>query len=281
MTRSCISQLQRFVSGNSNQHQVLYPHVLPLTSSVQPPAADSDTPDTISAIKPALDVVEKHWREGWRAARVSKDEAGGKGAVIIVGKRGQDKFFSNGLDFANATKDPSFTPNFFPLTFNPLLRRLLAFPIPTVAAINGHCFAGGMMLSLACDYRIMTDGSKRNAWMCMNEIHFGAAWPLSFAAILRAKVPDPRVQRQIALEGHRFTPKDALAVGLLDRIVSGDTEAVLDEAQAFAESISGLSTSGAWGLIKRDLYRDVIEASSRDVLPRNVVADDAAAKARL
>jgi Delta3-Delta2-enoyl-CoA isomerase len=43
-------------------------------------------------------------------------------------------------------------------------------PVPVVAAINGHCFAGGMMLSLACDYRVMTDGSKRNAWITMNEV---------------------------------------------------------------------------------------------------------------
>lgn len=43
-------------------------------------------------------------------------------------------------------------------------------PVPTIAALNGHCFAGGMMLSVCCDYRVMTDGSKRNAWMCMNEV---------------------------------------------------------------------------------------------------------------
>ena len=39
--------------------------------------------------------------------------------------------------------------------------------------MNGHTFAGGMCLALACDYRIMIDGSKRNAWMSMNEV--GAA----------------------------------------------------------------------------------------------------------
>ena len=71
--------------------------------------------------------------------------------------------------------------------FDPFLVRLLTFPsmsspspslhkadslpfaVPTIAAINGHCFAAGLITSLACDYRIMTDGSKRNAWMCMNE----------------------------------------------------------------------------------------------------------------
>ena len=73
------------------------------------------------------------------------------------------------------------------MTFNPLLARLLTFPrmtsfvflkrdqftrvpVPTIAAINGHCFAGGFMLALTCDYRVMTDGSSRRAWLCMNEV---------------------------------------------------------------------------------------------------------------
>ncbi|OCH95445.1 ClpP/crotonase [Obba rivulosa] len=233
------------------------------------------------ALKPALDAVESSWRQAWRAASAAKDKEGGKGALIIVGKRSQDKFFSNGLDYDNARKSPHFHTNFFPLVVNPLLSRLLAFPIPTVAAINGHCFAAGMMLALCCDYRVMTDGSKRNAWMCMNEIHFGAAWPLSFAAVLRAKVYDARTQRKVALEGHRFAPPEALQTGLVDHIVNGNTEAVIAKAQDVAESISSLPRSGAWGLIKHDVYRDALEAIGRDVLPRNVASDDAAAKARL
>ena len=76
------------------------------------------------------------------------------------------------------------------VVFNPVLHRLLTFPsecpdaneppslpehsflvaVPVIAAVNGHCFAGGMALAMACDYRVMTDGSKRNAWMCMNEV---------------------------------------------------------------------------------------------------------------
>lgn len=48
------------------------------------------------ALKPALDVVEEHWRDQWRPAQSVKGKEGGKGALIFVGKRGQDKFFSNG-----------------------------------------------------------------------------------------------------------------------------------------------------------------------------------------
>lgn len=93
-------------------------------------------------VMPALDVVEREWREQQRAAVQNKKLQDGAGALIIVGKRDQDKFFSNGnlcphlvviliaypddvgLDFANSTKDP----NFFQLTFNPMLARLLTFP---------------------------------------------------------------------------------------------------------------------------------------------------------
>ncbi|EPT01342.1 hypothetical protein FOMPIDRAFT_1029848 [Fomitopsis schrenkii] len=214
------------------------------------------------ALHPALDIVEREWRERRREARAAKDKTGGRGALVLVGNRGQNKFFSNVVQ-------------------NPFLSRLLAFPIPTIAAVNGHCFAAAMMIALCCDYRVMTDGSSRRAWMSMNEIHFGAAYPLSYASVIRAKVPDPRTQRKVALEGHRFTPPEALAAGLVDRLVKGDTEAVIAQAQALGESVSHLAAPGAWGVIKRDLYRDVLEASARDERLQNVEADDAAAKARL
>ena len=48
------------------------------------------------ALKPALDTVERHWRENWRAGVAKKDEKLTHGAVILVGNRKQDKFFSNG-----------------------------------------------------------------------------------------------------------------------------------------------------------------------------------------
>jgi len=134
------------------------------------------------------------------------------------------------------------------------------------------------MLALCCDYRVMTDGEKRNAWMCMNEvrallirgscrcperpgrvqIHLGSPWPLSFVSALRVKVGDANLHRKIALEGYRFTPKEALAVGLVDHIAPGNSaEAVLRKARELAESVDSLAKGGAWGLIKVDTsFRD-------------------------
>ena len=54
----------------------------------------------------------------------------------------------------------------------------------------------------------------------------------------------------IALEGHRFTPQEALNLGLVDHIVKGDTTAVLAKATDVAESVSSNAQMGVWGLIK-------------------------------
>ena len=118
-----------------------------------------------------------------------------------------------------------------------------------MAAINGHCFAAGAIISLACDYRVMTDGAKRNAWMCMNEIDFGAAWPVSFAALVRAKV-SATATRGFVVEGHRFTPPEARDAGLVDEIAAGGTRGVLKRAQEIAQEKAPKAREGVWGLIK-------------------------------
>ena len=82
------------------------------------------------------------------------------------------------------------------------------------------------------------------------QIHFGAPWPLSFTAILRAKFGDHRLYRKVALEGHRYTPAEALQDGILDYIVKGRTADILAKAEEVADRFSGNATMGAWGLIK-------------------------------
>jgi enoyl-CoA hydratase/carnithine racemase len=82
------------------------------------------------------------------------------------------------------------------------------------------------------------------------QILFGSVWPLSFAAILRAKIGDLRLHRKIALEGHRFPPQEALEAGLVDELVSGDTQAVLEKAIEVAELKAPLAKTGVFGLVK-------------------------------
>lgn len=68
-------------------------------------------------------------------------------------------------------------------------------------------------------------------------------WPHSFATILTAKIGDAQVRRKIALEGHRFTPPEALNAGIVDHIVSGNTAAVLAKAEELALTV-GVKAQG-------------------------------------
>ena len=81
-------------------------------------------------------------------------------------------------------------------------------------------------------------------------MHFGAPWPPSIARIIKDKVYDPRVQRKIGLEGHRFTGPEAMQAGFVDAIASGDTEDVIKKAQELGEAVGSNAALGVWGLIR-------------------------------
>jgi len=223
------------------------------------------------ALRPALQTVEREWRKERAEGKARKDKDAGVAALVIVGRLDQEKFFSNGFDFPSIVNDPEW----FSVIFDPLLLYLLTFPLPTVAAINGHCFAAGAIISLACDYRVMTDGAERNAWMCMNEVDFGAAWPVSFASLVRAKV-SATATRRFAVEGHRFTPPEARDAGLVDEIVAGGTRGVLKRAQEIAQEKAPKAREGVWGLIKTELYRPVIELVRLGIPTLSVAGDQSA-----
>ena len=92
------------------------------------------------------------------------------GPVSLV-LTGSGKFFCNGLDLARfADKRDEFTATLHSL--EQTIGRLLIFPAYTVAAINGHAFAGGALISCAFDYRVMRE--DRGYW-CMNEAEIGLA----------------------------------------------------------------------------------------------------------
>ncbi|CAE6462289.1 unnamed protein product [Rhizoctonia solani] len=216
----------------------------------------------LNVLIPAFDVVEGEWRSIWRAAKSDKT-----GVKQVLEQTFEINVFmvSVGLDYQDAISQPGFMTG----VLNPVISRLLAFPIPTVAALNGHTFAGGYLLALACDYRVMTSGK---AWACFNEIHFGAPLPPAFAALIRVKVghSHPGLMRKTVLEGHRFTSKELLEAGIVDAVVDGGNEKVLERAIAIATAMSGNARGGAWGLIKKEIYREALQMcadNTRQIMP--------------
>lgn len=97
-------------------------------------------------------------------------------------------------------------------------RALAASPVPVVAAIGGHCPAGGCVLALCCDYRIMA----RGPWQIgLNELQVGLTVPDGIQHLMRRTVGSYRAER-LLLGGHMIDSSEALRIGLVDELVDAD-----------------------------------------------------------
>ena len=111
-------------------------------------------------------------------------------------------------------------------------RRMLLLPMPTVAALNGHAFAGGAFVAMSCDYRIMRED---RGWICISEVDVGVALPDAVMEILRGKLP-PATVRDAILTGKRYAADEAIAVGFAD--AKAPIEYLLDAAKELAASLA-------------------------------------------
>ncbi|MFV1988820.1 MAG: enoyl-CoA hydratase/isomerase family protein [Gemmatimonadota bacterium] len=115
---------------------------------------------------------------------------------------------------------------------------------PLVAAVNGHAIAGGGILALACDYRVMAAGSAR---IGLPELKVGVPFPSSALAIVKSRVPR-RFHREIILLARTFEPEAALVRGLIDEIAPPDE--VLARSTAIASELANVPVR-SFSLTKR------------------------------
>ena len=164
----------------------------------------------------------------WHAAL---DQLAGVEGPLAVVATGAGKFFSNGLDLDHFLLEPDDAgPTVAAL--HQLLGRLLLFPAYTVAAINGHAFAAGAMISSCFDARVMR--SDRGYW-CLPEVDLGLPFSEGMAAAVSARLPAEAVQDAL-LTGRRYAAEEALALGIVTD--TADEERLLDVAVALAAPIA-------------------------------------------
>jgi enoyl-CoA hydratase/carnithine racemase len=180
----------------------------------------------------------------------------GPAAVVLTG---EGKFFSNGLDLewmmANAEEGgPSLVAN----GLQALYSRLLTFPTPTIAAVNGHAFAGGGMLALACDERVMRDD---RGFFCLPEVDINIPFTKGMSLLVQSKL-SPQAARETMLTGRRFAAGEALAAGIVDATAPEDQ--VLTQASERAQALAGKDRA-TLGTIKRTMFADATEALAEQV----------------
>src|SRR6267142_3249495 len=152
--------------------------------------------------------------------------AGGARTLILSGAPGR---FSGGLDVPLLLRLDRPAMATLWRDFYALLGAIAASPIPIVAAITGHAPAGGTVLALFCDYRIMAQGDYK---IGLNEVQVGLPVPPVILAGLRRLI-GLRLGERLAVGGGLFPPQEALGLGLVDELTA--LERVVERAKEWCE----------------------------------------------
>lgn len=142
----------------------------------------------------------------------------------VVLASGRPRFFSSGFDATEVFRYDRETMTLFFSRFIDLYESLYLLPKPVVAAVSGHAYAGGAILAISCDIRILARG---NFGFALNEINLGIVLP---PGIIRMAVSAAGVNhaREMLLCGDPLTPARALEIGLANSVE--EPEAVLENA---------------------------------------------------
>ena len=134
-------------------------------------------------------------------------------------------------------------------------RQLADLPVPTLAAIEGHCLGGGLELALCCDIRIASETAK----LGLPEVRL-AVIPGSGGTQRLPRVVGATRAKELILTGRRLTAAEAEAIGLVNRVVPGGRAvAVADEIGAEIASAGPVAVREAKRLIDTALERDITD----------------------
>jgi enoyl-CoA hydratase len=135
-------------------------------------------------------------------------------AVRAVVLTGAGSFFSAGFDLSAPRRDEAAARRIRDLYRDTHLA-LLTLPKPTVAMVNGHAIAGGLVLALACDYRLGGEGDWR---VGLNEVAIGASYPRVAFEIVRLRLAHARAS-ELLLGAALYPSREAIRLGIVDELL--------------------------------------------------------------
>ena len=190
------------------------------------------SPETLDAWDKALDVVE------------------GRGIAQSLIITGEDHYWSTGLDLGVVEAMSPLDQETFMIRLDRLLSRLLTAPFVTIAALNGHAYAAGALLALACDYRVMRND---RGFFCLPSVDIGIPFSEGMTALITAKLPQPTAH-DLVISCRRIGAQEAARMGVINR--AEDPMNVLPVSHQLGDAY-GDKDPGTLGTVKHRMYADV------------------------
>jgi len=174
--------------------------------------------------------------------------------VIMTGKQG---FFSSGVDLMEVYEYDRQQSKEFWTDFFALQAALIAFKKPMIAAISGHSPAGGCVLAICCDYRLMAEGEYI---IGLNEIPVGIIVPEGIFKVYAFWIGKQKAY-QFLLEGKLINVSEALKIGLIDEVCTA--EELMAKAEKKVRTYMQFNPA-TWSQSKLNLRQELINDSKAD-----------------
>lgn len=150
--------------------------------------------------------------DGLRGAFQDAEADDAVGGILL---RADGKLFSPGLDLVTLVGFDRGDMARFMARFGACVLHLYTCRKPVVAALSGHALAGGAILALTADWRVLRD----DALVGLNELKVGVPLPFGVTMILRDAVAGPRLE-EVALFGRNYRGAEAVAAGMVHEVAA-------------------------------------------------------------
>lgn len=191
---------------------------------------DHDTVREIRLNRPPVNALNLELVRGLiEAINKAGEEAS---AIVLSGRPGM---FSAGLDVPQLMQLDRPAMAEFCQSFFGLMETVARSPIPIASAITGHCPAGGTVIVIFSDYRVMCRGRYT---VGLNEVQVGLPIPRVIQHAM-TRLTGPRIGEHLMVAGQLLQAEGAMAYGVVDAIVDEPAEAV-EHALAWGQKLAAL-----------------------------------------
>ncbi len=198
-----------------------------------------------------------------------------KGIFSVVICSSDEKNWSQGIDLQwlmerKAADDLNAIRSFL-YRMNDLFKKLLLYPMPVIAAINGHAFGNGALLSCTCDFRFMRSDK---GFFCFPEVDVSIPFLPGMIAFARKAIPEYKYQEMV-YSGRRFTASE-LEEHHVIRKACRDQDELMKESMDLARTFE--KKRGIFGELKKRMYKSVIQVLDKEdrefIEPLSIVVQD-------
>lgn len=198
-----------------------------------------------------------------------------KGVFSVVICSSDEKNWSQGIDLQwlmerKAADDLNAIRSFL-YRMNDLFKKLLLYPMPVIAAINGHAFGNGALLSCTCDFRFMRSDK---GFFCFPEVDVSIPFLPGMIAFARKAIPEYKYQEMV-YSGRRFTASELEEHHVIRKACRGQDE-LMKESMDLARTFE--KKRGIFGELKKRMYKSVIQVLDKEdrefIEPLSIVVQD-------